>query len=80
VKDGERQLWDLERHAFLVRWAGEEEQATRLERRALYLRGAIENADGSGTGGWLADPAGPVLDLDAVVDWQLTGPQLRRAC
>jgi tetratricopeptide (TPR) repeat protein len=80
VNDAERRLWDLERHAFLLRWSGQEAEADGLERRAAYLRAAIEKTAGSAGGGWLDDPTGPVLDLEAVVDWQLSGPQLKRAC
>jgi len=74
-----QQLWDLDRHAFLLRAVGREEEANRFETRAAFLRQAIESeprpADGSGE-----DPEGPLFDCEPVADWAGAGTPVARAC
>jgi tetratricopeptide (TPR) repeat protein len=80
VDDRERQLRNLERHAFLLQMAGRQPEAGRYETRAEYLRRAIEAEPRRGDGSTL-DITGPVFEGEPLPDWQLPGPAIvARAC
>jgi tetratricopeptide (TPR) repeat protein len=80
VADRERQLRNLERHAFLLQMAGQRADAARYEMRSQYLRRAIEAEPRRGDGSTL-DLTGPVFEGEPLPDWQLPGPAVAvRAC
>jgi tetratricopeptide (TPR) repeat protein len=80
VGDRERQLRNLERHAFLLQMAGQQADAARYEMRSEYLRRAIEAEPRRGDGS-TPDLAGPVFEDEPLPDWQLPGPAIAvRAC
>ncbi len=80
VADRERQLRNLERHAFLLQMDGRQREAARYELRADYLRRAIE-AEPRRSDGASPDPAGPVFEGEPVLDWELPGAAVAlRAC
>jgi len=80
VEDRERQLRNLERHAFLLQVAGRQAESVRYETRAEYLRRAIEAAARRGDG-CSPDLTGPVFEGEPLPDWQLPGPLIAaRAC
>src|SRR5215472_12288353 len=80
VEDRERQLRNLERHAFLLQMAGQRTEAARYEMRSDYLRRAIEAAPRRGDGS-TPDVTGPVFEGEPLPDWQLPGPAIAvRAC
>ncbi len=81
AEDRERQLRNVERHAFLLQMAGRPAEASRFETRAAVLRRELEanprSADGAS---WGEDPAGPVFDTEPVLDWLAAGPVAGRHC
>ncbi len=80
VPDRERQLRNIDRHAFLLQMAGRLEEAARYERRAEYLRQAIE-ADPRRGDGASPDPIGPVFEGEPLPDLDLPGIAVAvRAC
>ncbi|HYW25912.1 MAG TPA: tetratricopeptide repeat protein [Terriglobales bacterium] len=80
VGDRERQLRNLERHAFLLQATGREAEAARYETRAEYLRRAIEAEARRGDGS-SPNLAGPVFEGEPLPDWRLPGPAIAaRAC
>jgi tetratricopeptide (TPR) repeat protein len=80
VDDRERQLRNLERHAFLLQVSGRQADAARYEMRSDYLRRAIEAEPRRGDGS-TTDIQGPVFDGEPLPDWQLPGPAIAvRAC
>jgi len=80
VADRERQLRNLDRHAFLLSIGGREPEAARYELRAVYLRQAVEAEPRSGDGASL-DPSGPVFEGEPLLDWGLPGMAVApRAC
>lgn len=80
VADRERQLRNLERHAFLLQMHGRQAEAARYELRAGYLRQAIEAEPRRGDG-CSPDPTGPVFEGEPVLDWELPGVAVAlRAC
>lgn len=80
VDDRERQLRNLERHAFLLQVSGRGAEAARYEMRSDYLRRAIEAEPRRGDGS-TTDIQGPVFDGEPLPDWQLPGPAIAgRAC
>jgi tetratricopeptide (TPR) repeat protein len=80
VSDRERQLRNLDRHAFLLRVEGRASEAARYELRAGYLREAVESQPRPGDGASI-DPSGPVFEGEPVLDWSLPGIAVAsRAC
>jgi tetratricopeptide (TPR) repeat protein len=80
IADRERQLRNLERHAFLLRVSGRAGDADRFDLRADYLRQAIESQPRKGDGA-SPDPSGPVFEGEPTLDWSLPGvPVAARAC
>jgi tetratricopeptide (TPR) repeat protein len=78
--DRERQLRDLDRHAFLLRACGRDADAVRYERRAGYLRQAMAAEPLAGDGS-TADCTGPVFEGEPLPDWGLPGVAVAaRAC
>lgn len=72
VVDRERQLRNLDRHAFLLSVQGRATEAARYEMRAGYLRQAVEAGPRAGDGASL-DPSGPVFEGEPLLDWTLPG-------
>jgi tetratricopeptide (TPR) repeat protein len=80
VDDRQRQLRNLDRHAFLLQVGGRQVEAARYETRAEYLRSAIAAEARRGDGSSL-DLTGPVFEGEPLPDWQLPGPAIAaRAC
>ena len=80
VADRERQLRNLDRHAFLLSIGGRGHEAARYELRAAYLRQAVEAEPRAGDGASF-DPSGPVFEGEPLLDWALPGMAVApRAC
>jgi tetratricopeptide (TPR) repeat protein len=80
VADRERQLRNIERHAFLLQMAGRAEEAARYELRAEYLRQAIAAEPRRGDGA-SPDPTGPAFEGEPLPDFELPGIAVAvRAC
>ena len=80
VADRQRQLRNLDRHAFLLSMGGRGNQAARYELRSSYLRQAVEAEPRAGDGASL-DPSGPVFEGEPLLDWALPGMAVAaRAC
>lgn len=78
--DRERQLRNLDRHAFLLSAVGRVAEAARYELRAGYVRQAVEAERRAGDGASL-DPSGPVFEGEPLLDWSLPGIAVApRAC
>lgn len=78
--DRERQLRNLDRHAFLLAAVGRAAEATRYELRAGFLRQSVEIQPHSADGASL-DPSGPVFEGEPLLDWALPGIAVpSRAC
>jgi hypothetical protein len=75
--DRERQLRNIDRHAFLLRVEGRAAEAARYELRGDHLRRATA-ADADAIS---VDPAGPVFEGEPLPDWGLPGLAVAaRAC
>src|SRR5215467_1815515 len=80
VADRQRQLRNLDRHAFLLSMGGRGNQAARYELRSSYVRQAVEAEPRAGDGASL-DPSGPVFEGEPLLDWALPGMAVAaRAC
>lgn len=78
--DRERQLRNLDRHAFLLGAVGRAAEAARYELRAGFLRQTVAIEQHSGDGASL-DPTGPVFEGEPLLDWALPGMAVpSRAC
>jgi hypothetical protein len=68
--DRERQLRNIDRHAFLLRVEGRAAEAARYELRGDYIRRGSTAADAAGSS---VDPAGPAFEGEPLPDWGLPG-------
>lgn len=81
ARDRQRKLWNLERHAFLLRTCGREGEAERYERRASALRSQLDESASAADGAAAADdPAGPVFDCQPFFGWVATSAPPSRGC
>lgn len=81
ARDRERKLWNLERHAFLLRACGRPGEAERYERRASALRAQLAESPSAADGAATADdPAGPVFDCQPFFGWVGASAAPARGC